>query len=156
MRMPRTQLGQLRARRGPNSSGRKTTRLRVGKNDDGSGPAHREERVSGANPVYPSTPIRAEQFSVSDMVDELMGLLKPGGILGIIDRHGDADADNAAPRRIEKARVVEAAKATVFEIAGDSDLLASPGGDWTRMVFAETIRGKTGRFLLKPIKPEGR
>ena len=91
------------------------------------------------------------------MLDELMGLLKPGGILGIIDRHGDADADNAAPRRIEKARVVEAAEAAGFEIAGDSDLLASPGGDdRTGMVFAETIRGKTGWFLLKPIKPEGR
>ena len=90
------------------------------------------------------------------MLDELMCLLKPGGVLGIIDHHGDADADNAALHRIEKTRVVEAAEAAGFEIAGDSDLLASPGDDRTRMVFAETIRGKTDRFPLKLVKPEGR
>ena len=90
------------------------------------------------------------------MLGVLKGLLKPGGILGIIDHHGDADADNAALHRIEKARVVEAVEAAGFEIAGDSDLLANPDDDRTQMVFAETIRGKTDRFLLKLVKPEGR
>lgn len=88
------------------------------------------------------------------MLDHLMSLLKPGGVLGIIDHHGDADADNAALHRIEKARVVEAVEAAGFEIAGDSDLLANPDDDRTHMVFDETIRGKTDRFLLKLVKPK--
>ena len=87
------------------------------------------------------------------MLDTLMGLLKPGGVLGIIDHAGAAGADNAALHRIEKTIVVEAGEAAGFEIAGDSDLLAVPDDDRTAMVFAETIRGKTDRFLLKLVKP---
>ena len=86
-------------------------------------------------------------------LDVLMGLLKPGGVLGIIDHAGDAGADNAALHRIEKARVVEAAEAAGFDVAGDSDLLAVPDDDRTGMVFTETVRGKTDRFLLKLVKP---
>ena len=89
-------------------------------------------------------------------LEVLMGLLKPGGVLGIIDHVGDADADNAALHRIEKAKVVEAVEAAGFQIAGDSDLLANPDDDHSEMVFAETIRGKTDRFLFKLVKPKGR
>lgn len=87
------------------------------------------------------------------MLKVLYGLLKPGAVLGIVDHVGVAGADNASLHRIEKSKVVEAAKAAGFEIAGDSDLLASPEDDHSLMVFAEGLRGRTDRFLLKLRKP---
>ena len=80
-------------------------------------------------------------------------MLNPGGVLGIIGHHGDAGAEHAALRRIEKARVVEAPG---FNVTEEGDLVANPDECRTEMVFAEAIRGKTGRFLLRPAKPEGR
>ncbi len=85
------------------------------------------------------------------LLEVLKGLLKRGGVVGIIDHHGDACADNAALHRIEKASVVEAAAAAGFAIAGDSGLLANPDDDRTRMVLDEAQRGKTDRFPLKPV-----
>jgi predicted methyltransferase len=87
------------------------------------------------------------------MLQVLKGLLKSGGVLGIIDHAGDPGADNAALHRIEKDKVIEAAKAAGFKIAGDSDLLSNPGDDHTGMVFAPELRGNTDRFLLKLAKP---
>ena len=83
----------------------------------------------------------------------LKGLLKSGGVLGIIDHNGKPGADNAALHRIEKAKVVAAATAAGFEVAGESDLLANASDDGTKMVFAPDVRGKTDRFLLKLVKP---
>lgn len=87
------------------------------------------------------------------MLEVIKGLLKPGGVLGIIDHAGDAGADNAALHRIEKDKVMEAAKAAGFEIAGDSGLLSNPDDDHTGMVFAPGLRGNTDRLLLKLVKP---
>lgn len=80
-------------------------------------------------------------------------LLKPGGVLGVIDHAGNAGADNAALHRIEKSKVVEAAEAAGFEVAGDSEVLTNPADDHTQMVFADSLRGQTDRFLLKLKKP---
>ena len=89
------------------------------------------------------------------MLESIGQTLKAGGILGIIDHAGDAGADNAALHRIEKSRVLEAAEAAGFVVEGDSDILASPDDDRTQAVFAEGVRGKTDRFLLKLRKPAG-
>jgi len=81
------------------------------------------------------------------------GLLKPGGVFGIIDHVGVADADNAALHRIEVSKVVETAEAAGFVVEGQSTLLANPGDDHTQGVFAEGLRGNTDRFVLKLRKP---
>ena len=91
--------------------------------------------------------------AAAGMLQVIRSLLKPGGVLGIIDHAGNPDADNAALHRIEKSKVVDAATAAGFEIAADSDLLANPGDDHSKMVFAADIRGKTDRFLLKLVNP---
>ena len=89
------------------------------------------------------------------MLESIKQTLKPGGVLGIIDHAGDADADNASLHRIEKSLVVDAAEAAGFIVDGDSDILASTDDDRTQGVFAEGVRGKTDRFLLKLRKPAG-
>jgi predicted methyltransferase len=93
-----------------------------------------------------------EQATVG-VLQTIKTLLKPGAVLGIIDHVGVPGADNAALHRIEKAKVVAAAQAAGFEVAGDSDVLANPGDDHTQMVFADELRGHTDRFLLKLKNP---
>ena len=87
------------------------------------------------------------------MLEKMRSLLVPGGVLGIIDHAGSPGRDNAALHRIEKDRVIEAARQAGFEVVDDSDLLANPADTHQSMVFAPEIRGDTDRFLLKLRKP---
>lgn len=98
--------------------------------------------------VYARGPDAAVGF-----LQQIRTLLKPGGVLGITDHAGIAGVDNAALHRIEKAKVIDAAKRAGFEIAGESDLLSNPDDDHTQLVFAPGIRGQTDRFVLKLVKP---
>ena len=81
------------------------------------------------------------------------GLLKPGGVFGIIDHAGVADADNAELHRIEQSKAVETAESAGFVVEAESDLLANADDDHTQGVFAEGLRGHTDRFLLRVRKP---
>lgn len=84
----------------------------------------------------------------------ILPLLKPGGVLGLIDHHGDAGADNAKLHRINIDVVIAAAKAAGFIVAGHSDILVTGQDDHTKGVFDPAVRGKTDRFVLKLVKPE--
>lgn len=88
-----------------------------------------------------------------EMLKGIKTALKPGGVVGLIDHNGNADADNASLHRMTKEQAVAAAEKAGFEVT-ESDLLASGGDDHSAMVFAPEIRGKTDRFLLKLTKPE--
>ncbi|MCW8196091.1 class I SAM-dependent methyltransferase [Proteobacteria bacterium 005FR1] len=87
------------------------------------------------------------------MLKAIKDVLKPGGVLGIIDHDGKPDADNTSLHRMTEAQAIDAAKQAGFEVT-TSDLLASSEDDHSTMVFAPEIRGKTDRFLLKLTKPE--
>ena len=99
---------------------------------------------------YLGSPEAAAQF-----LDSVYGVLKPGGVLGVIDHVGNPDGDNNSLHRIDKALVIELATAAGFVVEGDSDLLANPADDHTQGVFSEGLRGQTDRFLLKLRKPAG-
>jgi len=87
------------------------------------------------------------------VLQKVHAVLKPGGVLGIIDHAGVAGADNASLHRIEKSKAIETAEAAGFVLEGDSDLLANPDDNHTEGVFSEGLRGNTDRFLLKFRKP---
>lgn len=87
------------------------------------------------------------------MLEKVYAMLSPGGIFGIIDHAGNADADNTALHRMDKAKVIESAEAAGFVVAGESDILANDADDRSLPVFDDAIRGKTDRFLLKLQKP---
>jgi predicted methyltransferase len=80
-------------------------------------------------------------------------LLRPGGVLGLIDHSGNAGADNEALHRMEEKDARELAAAAGFEIES-SDLLRNADEDRSLYVFDPAIRGKTDRFVLKLRKPE--
>jgi len=80
-------------------------------------------------------------------------VLKPGGVLGVIDHVGNAGADNKELHRIEESRVLAAAKAAGFEVEAVGDLLRNPADDHSKNVFDPSVRGKTDRFVLRLRKP---
>jgi len=80
-------------------------------------------------------------------------LLKPGGVLGVIDHSGSPGNDNVKLHRIEEQKVREAGKQAGFEVVEGSDLLRSPADNLASGVFDPAIRGHTDRFLLKLRKP---
>jgi len=82
-------------------------------------------------------------------------ILKPGGVLAIIDHAGVAGADNTKLHRIEKSIVIAQAKEAGFTVEADSNLLANPADDHTLAVFDPSLRGHTDRFVLKLRKPKG-
>ncbi len=81
------------------------------------------------------------------------GLLKPGGVLGLIDHVGDPANDNRALHRIDPAVVRDLVTRAGLVIEAESSLLANPGDDHSLRVFAPEIRGKTDRFLMRIRKP---
>lgn len=85
----------------------------------------------------------------------IYAVLKPGGVLGIIDHVGMAGADNVALHRIEKEKAIASAIAAGFEVAEESTLLGNTTDDHTQGVFSEDVRGHTDRFALKLRKPAG-
>ena len=98
--------------------------------------------------VYNTSPEAA-----AGMLQAIKRVLKPGGVLGIIDHAGRPGANNTQLHRIDKALVVTAAEQAGFTIDVDSDVLANPDDDGSQMVFAPGTRSNTDRFLLKLVKP---
>jgi len=86
--------------------------------------------------------------AATEQLQGIYDLLKPGGVLLLIDHHGNPDGENVKLHRIDKQIAVDIATGVGFEIEADSDLLAHPEDDRTQMVFGK-IRGKTDRFVLK-------
>lgn len=80
-------------------------------------------------------------------------VLKPGGVLGLIDHVGKADAANDELHRIEESLVVAAVESAGFEIEAKSDVLRNPDDDHSKNVFDPSIRGKTDRFVMRLRKP---
>lgn len=133
------------------AGGRLANVVRVDADLDAAGiePGSLDAAVTALNfhDVYERGPDVAVAF-----LQQIGALLKPGGVLGIVDHAGDSDADNVSLHRIEKKKVLEAAHRAGFEVAGQSDVLRNANDDRTRTVFDPAIRGKTDRFVLKLVK----
>lgn len=95
-------------------------------------------------------------FSGDDDLVQFLGgvfeLLKPGGVLGVIDHYGDADKNNTALHRLNVSTALPLIGSVGFAMES-SDLLRNPEDDHSTMVFDPAIRGKTDRVLYKLTKP---
>ncbi len=99
--------------------------------------------------VYNRDPAQA-----AGVAQVVRAVLKPGGVFAVIDHDGNADADNTKLHRMPKADAVAVLEAAGFVVEA-SDVLANAEDDRSQFVFAEGLRGKTDRFLLKAVKPAG-
>ena len=83
--------------------------------------------------------------------------LKPGGVYVVLDHAAAAGSglrDTDTIHRIDEAAVKREVAAAGFVLDGESNLLANPADDHTKMVFDPAIRGKTDQFLLRFRKPK--
>ena len=88
----------------------------------------------------------------AEFLAEMRRVLKPGGVLGIIDHAGSPPFDpGPLHRALESQVVADVTKAGLFA-AESSRILRNPNDDRSQGVFAQGLRGATDRFLLKVVK----
>ncbi len=83
---------------------------------------------------------------------QLKGLLKPGGVIGVTDHRGIAGRDNRAMHRMELEQAIMLAEEAGFAVES-SDLLHAANDDHSRSIFDPRLNRNTDRFLLKLTKP---
>ena len=87
---------------------------------------------------------------------EIMRVLKPGGEFIAMDHAANAGAPSSTGgtiHRIDPAIVLASAKAAGLVFVDQSDILANPQDDRSKMVFDATVRRHTDQFLLRFRKP---
>lgn len=88
----------------------------------------------------------------SEILQSMKRLLKPGGVFGIVDHYGKAGFDNVANHRMDVSGTLPLIRSAGFKVT-QSSLLRNPHDDYSKSVFAEGIRGKTDRLVLRLVKP---
>ena len=83
------------------------------------------------------------------LLAHLTSLLKPGGIIVVIDHAGDAEQDNARLHRMQKAEALKVAEQAGLTLIGDSDILTNSADRHRRSVFDPMLGRNSDRFLLK-------
>jgi predicted methyltransferase len=83
--------------------------------------------------------------------------LEPGGVIVVQDHVAKAGGDTSKVvdelHRIDPAVVRRDFEKAGFEFDGESAMLAHPDDDHTKLVFDETIRGRTDQFVYRFRKP---
>lgn len=82
--------------------------------------------------------------------------LKPGGIFFVVDHNaaaGSGRRDTKALHRIDPEVIKQEVTAAGFELVEESQLLAHPEDDHTKMVFTPGLRGLTDQTVFKFRKP---
>ncbi len=87
--------------------------------------------------------------AVAEFLAEMRRVLKPGGVLGVIDHAGYPVYDPGPLHRALEAQVVADAQAAGFFVSASSPLLENPDDDRSLAVFDGSIRGATDRFVLR-------
>jgi predicted methyltransferase len=91
------------------------------------------------------------------MLSDMYRFLKPGGVLGVVDHDANSGLDKIeTATRLHRIQMMIARceiEAAGFAFDGSSDVLRNPEDDRDKPMFAEGIRGKTDRFVLRFHKP---
>lgn len=91
--------------------------------------------------------------AASEFLAEMRRVLKPNGVLGVIDHSGNPGNDNGQLHRAVEADVLRDAEAAGFVVAAHGEMLHNSADDRTKGVFDPSIRGVTDQFVLKLVSP---
>ena len=83
---------------------------------------------------------------------QIRRVLKPNGVLGIVDhagRAGSGSADAQDLHRIDAEFARSDIESHGFRLVGSTDVLANPDDDSTVLVFDPAVRGATSRFVYR-------
>ncbi len=97
---------------------------------------------------YNTNPQRAHQ-----LLQHLYQIVKPGGIVGIIDHVGVEGADNRRMHRMTIDDAHSLVLATGFIIEAESSVLRNPQDSHRRSIFDPILNRQTDQFLLRLRKP---
>jgi len=82
-------------------------------------------------------------------------ILKPGGVLAVIDHHAAAGSGNSAAQNLHRIDA-EFARTDIesrgFKLVGASDMLENTADDLSLSVFDPAVSGRTSRFVYKFVK----
>lgn len=84
-----------------------------------------------------------------ELLTELHRIVKPGGIVGIIDHNGTEGNDNQRLHRMLKSQAIDAAVRAGFTVEAESDLLANSRDNPRRSIFDPALNRGTDQFLLR-------
>lgn len=93
-----------------------------------------------------------EDTSRPETVQALWNMLRPGGIVGIVEVATDREGWDAETHRLNETVVIEDFTSGNFELAARSDMLANPDDDHSTTGFQEG-RHTMDRYLLEFVKP---
>jgi predicted methyltransferase len=94
----------------------------------------------------------SEQAAV-DFLTAIFATLEPGGVLGVIDHVGIDGQDNKALHRMLPQQARDVLTRAGFAIEAESNMLANPADDHTKIVVDPTIRFKTDQFMIRARRP---
>lgn len=100
--------------------------------------------------------LQPNMIDTAAMNRKLLAALKPGGIYLVIDHkaeNGSGWRDAGTIHRMGVDTIKQEVLAAGFELTLESDLLANPKDDRTKMVFADGTRGTTDQALFIFRKP---
>ncbi len=83
------------------------------------------------------------------MLQQVKAVLKPDGIVGIIDHVGLEDQNNNRMHRITLADAIKVIEDAGFIVEAQSDLLSNPQDRHNRSIFDPMLNRATDQFLLR-------
>ena len=95
-----------------------------------------------------------EGYSRADTVANFFRMMKPGGVVGIVEAATDREGWDQETHRLNEVVVIEDFTSAGFELVDSSDMLRNPDDDHTASGFEEG-RHTVDRYLLKFRKPAG-
>jgi predicted methyltransferase len=84
-----------------------------------------------------------------NILKEFKATLKPGGVLGLIDMESGTSIHNKDLHRIHHQNVRDEFKEAGFVLDAEAEFLKNSNDDYSKMVFAPSVRGKTDRFVFR-------
>ena len=88
-----------------------------------------------------------------EFLKSIHDVLKPGGVLGVVDHVGIAGEDNAKLHRMQPQQARDALTKAGFVIEAESKLLSNSGDDHKKGVMDPALRGHTDQFMIRARKP---